>query len=138
MWPLSLRIPLLPRVSNGGQRVTLVHVESTVLLPLACRCQRGNGEQHERPTWPRTLSATSEKTLIRKGDSPMPKAKPDTLLTVSEVAERLGVSIWTVRRLVRAGELPATDVGAGQAIVWRISESAVTRFVARRTEPGTH
>lgn len=32
-------------------------------------------------------------------------------LTVAEVAERLSVSVQTVRRLVHAGQLPAVRVG---------------------------
>lgn len=42
----------------------------------------------------------------------LPSASHDSpLLTVPEVSERLRVSTYTVRRLVRAGEIPALRVG---------------------------
>jgi len=39
-------------------------------------------------------------------------AKPDTLLSIPAVAGRLDVSVPTVRRLIRRGELPALRVGS--------------------------
>lgn len=37
-------------------------------------------------------------------------------LTTAEAAERWRVSVWTIRRLCRAGKLPTVRVGRG----WRI------------------
>jgi excisionase family DNA binding protein len=56
----------------------------------------------------------------------MPRATRanDPLLDVSAVAERLGVSISTVRRLIENGELPAFHLGGLEGRPIRIRESA--------------
>ena len=51
---------------------------------------------------------------------------------VEEVADRLRVSIETVRRWIRSGALPAFDVG-GPRGGYRIRESDLTEFIAERS-----
>lgn len=55
----------------------------------------------------------------------------DTLLTVEDVARRLGVHIDSVRRWIRAGELVAIDLGG--AAGYRITPAELERFIAERT-----
>ena len=50
------------------------------------------------------------------------------MLSLREVADRLGVSEMTVRRLVKRGELVAVRVG-GQ---YRISEENLQRYISER------
>jgi excisionase family DNA binding protein len=52
------------------------------------------------------------------------------LLTVEEVAERLGVNQDTVRRWIRNKELEAIDLGGRAG--YRISEAALDRFIDER------
>lgn len=55
----------------------------------------------------------------------------DRFLTVAEVADRLSITAWTVRRLCALGQLPATKVGRG----WRVSEELIEDLIAgRRTD----
>ncbi len=51
----------------------------------------------------------------------------DRLLNIHEVARYLGVSIRTVYRLVRSGELRAFKVGA----VWRFSKQDLDAMLGR-------
>lgn len=55
-------------------------------------------------------------------------------LTVQDVAERFDVSIETVRRWIRSGELPVLDLG-GPRLGYRISEQDLAAFVAARYGP---
>ena len=50
------------------------------------------------------------------------------LLTIREVAERLKVSVKTVRRLIQRGELEACQVGRQ----WRVSEADLIIYLARQ------
>lgn len=51
------------------------------------------------------------------------------MLTVSEAAERLGVSPRTVRRQIAAGRVPeAEDVGAAGVPRYRIPAAAIARM----------
>jgi excisionase family DNA binding protein len=61
----------------------------------------------------------------------------DALLSVREVAERLGVRRAGVLALIRAGELRAVDVALrrGGRPLWRIDPDDLEAFVARRTRP---
>jgi excisionase family DNA binding protein len=59
----------------------------------------------------------------------------DRLLTLDEVASMVGVGVWIVRRWVRSGAIPAVNVGAGANAYWRIRESEVPLFLARRESP---
>ena len=54
---------------------------------------------------------------------------PQNLLKPAEVGERLGLSRWTVYRLIDAGELPTVHVGKRQAT--RIEESSVDAYIER-------
>jgi MerR family transcriptional regulator, light-induced transcriptional regulator len=54
------------------------------------------------------------------------------MLTLHEVADRLGVHYMTAYRYVRTGRLPATRDGAE----WRVRVSDVERFITRQTRPG--
>jgi excisionase family DNA binding protein len=56
------------------------------------------------------------------------------LLTVRDVAERLNVSVDTVRRYVRRGDLPIVRLGSGPAAPIRIRPDAVTRFIRNGEE----
>lgn len=53
-------------------------------------------------------------------------------LTVREVATRLGVSTEHVRRLIRSGELRASNIGTTKRIVYRVREGALLRFLDAR------
>jgi len=55
----------------------------------------------------------------------------DDLRSKSHVKQRLGVSMATVDRLIKRGELPTVRVSE-RAV--RISESAIRDYVERRTE----
>ena len=48
-----------------------------------------------------------------------------TLLTPEEVADRLKVSIFTVRRWIHQGELPAYRIGRS----WRISTGDLSKWL---------
>ncbi|MCO7192296.1 helix-turn-helix domain-containing protein [Pseudonocardia sp. McavD-2-B] len=50
---------------------------------------------------------------------------PRVAYTPTEVASRLGLSEWSVRRLIRSGQLRATRVGRR----WVVPVAAVTAFV---------
>lgn len=52
--------------------------------------------------------------------------------TVAEVAARFGVSVDTVRKWIKAGELEAIMLGPRKA-GYRIADGAIDAFVARRT-----
>jgi excisionase family DNA binding protein len=55
-------------------------------------------------------------------------------LTPQEVSELLRVSVYTVRRWINDGELPAYKVGRG----WRISESDMGEWLNRKqSTPGS-
>jgi excisionase family DNA binding protein len=52
---------------------------------------------------------------------------PNALLTTEEVARILGLSPFTVRRLLREGELPGKKVGKRQ---WRILRADLDEYVS--------
>jgi excisionase family DNA binding protein len=56
------------------------------------------------------------------------------LLTVSEVAELLGVSTKKVYRLIRSGELPALRLGLRKGAAVRIERDELLAWL--RSEPG--
>ncbi len=62
-----------------------------------------------------------------------------TLLDFAEVGQRWGVSLWTVRRLVERGELPAINIGARRLISLREVERAEQSGigVARKRKAGS-
>lgn len=49
----------------------------------------------------------------------------EEMLSIAQVAERLQVSVATVRRLIERGELPAVRVGR----LWRISSNALEAYL---------
>jgi excisionase family DNA binding protein len=51
--------------------------------------------------------------------------------TVNEVAEIVGVSVRTVRRWIKSGDLVAHHIGT----VVRIAESDLRAFIARHRDP---
>ena len=57
----------------------------------------------------------------------------DGLLTIREAAERLSVHRETIRRAIKAGELPAQRTGRD----WRIEVAALDRFEERRQNERT-
>ena len=52
-------------------------------------------------------------------------------LTVEQVAERLQVSAWTVRRWLRDGALEGSYLSDRAG--WRVSEEAIERFLQERS-----
>jgi excisionase family DNA binding protein len=57
----------------------------------------------------------------------------EKLLTLDEVAERLGVNVETVRRWVRNGEIEVIDFGGRAG--YRVTEQALERFIRGRIRP---
>jgi excisionase family DNA binding protein len=55
----------------------------------------------------------------------------EQLLTVAEVAMKLGCSAPTVRRWIHEGHLTAHKIGPGRTGLVRISRSAVNELVGR-------
>lgn len=50
---------------------------------------------------------------------------PQAFLTPQEVSDLLRVSVYTVRRWIKEGDLPAYKVGRG----WRISEADIAEWL---------
>ena len=64
------------------------------------------------------------------------KAKPKDLLTIYDVAERLGVSPQTVRMLCQSGRLKAANISSStERSVWVVSPANYESFV--NGEPGS-
>lgn len=61
------------------------------------------------------------------------------MLSLSGVADQLGVSVRTVRRLVDAGMLHGVDISCGdERANWRFTQTDVDEFLAaRRTGPAS-
>lgn len=57
-----------------------------------------------------------------------PPASAPPLLTIPEVADRLNVSVKTVRRAIKAGELHSHRVGS----LHRIAEDDLALYIAQR------
>lgn len=55
--------------------------------------------------------------------------KPDRLLSVAQVAERLNAKPATVRLWIREGRLPAIKVGPR---LWRVAETDLAAFLRQR------
>lgn len=56
-------------------------------------------------------------------------------LSVTDTAEAIGVSRWTVYRLIAAGDLPAADVAptGSKRAKTRVPAEAIAAFLAART-----
>jgi len=52
----------------------------------------------------------------------------DTYLSTQELADRLGVSVFTIRRYIRAGKLPAVKLDG----VYRVSREDIAEFLKAR------
>jgi excisionase family DNA binding protein len=65
--------------------------------------------------------------------SPAVQFRP--LLTVPEVADRLNVSVRTVKRRIQAGELPAVRVGSSPQAPVRIDPIELEAFVESHRAP---
>lgn len=50
------------------------------------------------------------------------------MLSIIQVAQRLGVSYWTVRRWVLSGDIAAVKLGSQ----WRVEEAEVDKFINRQ------
>lgn len=61
--------------------------------------------------------------------------KDDALLTVPEVAATLRLHPDTVRRWLRAGQLPAVNLGGRRG--YRVRRSELDRFLASLSTPGS-
>jgi excisionase family DNA binding protein len=76
---------------------------------------------------------TSEVAALREASSPV------TFITMDEAAERLGISLSTVRRRIRAGEIPARKIGRNVRVDVKalrpLSEDEVARL-AREARNG--
>jgi excisionase family DNA binding protein len=57
---------------------------------------------------------------------------PQALLTLREVADILQLDVATVRRYVRSGDLPASNVSAGRLPIYRVRKSALDRWLRSR------
>ncbi|MGD8622899.1 MAG: helix-turn-helix domain-containing protein [Anaerolineae bacterium] len=58
----------------------------------------------------------------------MSTAEPQSFLTPQEVSNLLRVSVYTVRRWIKEGNLPAYKVGRG----WRIRESDLDEWLSQQ------
>lgn len=56
-----------------------------------------------------------------------------SFFTPREVSELLRVSVYTVRRWIRQGDLPAYKVGRG----WRVSATAIEAWLNQHEAPTT-
>jgi excisionase family DNA binding protein len=59
--------------------------------------------------------------------------KEQSFLTPQEVSDLLRVSIYTVRRWIKEGKLPAYKVGR----VWRISKTDLDKWLNQQRTPRT-
>jgi excisionase family DNA binding protein len=59
------------------------------------------------------------------------------LLSLQDVADRLGVSKDTVRRMIDRGELEAVDIGVPGRRALRVKEPVLVAYVRKRTRART-
>ncbi|MCT4626986.1 helix-turn-helix domain-containing protein [Halodesulfovibrio sp.] len=55
-----------------------------------------------------------------------------TTLTVKDVAAVLGIQVEVVRRLIRRGELRASNIGTAAKPMYRIRQAALEKFLDER------
>jgi excisionase family DNA binding protein len=60
------------------------------------------------------------------------KAKPSRLLRTRDAAHYLSISPWTLRNLVRNGELPVVSDGEGSP--WRFDQRDLDAYIERRRQ----
>lgn len=74
----------------------------------------------------------SENAILRlRLDAGSPKDYVLTFYTVEEVSERLRISVYTLKRYISAGKLPAFQEEKGSLI--RIAHNDLMNFIAART-----
>lgn len=67
-----------------------------------------------------------------------PQIQPDSfhLLTIDQAAERMAVSVSTVSRLIRSGDLPSVTLGRSRRIPSPVIEQYANRLLASMSDPG--
>lgn len=80
---------------------------------------------------------TRKKRAKKVEAHPVPIQKLDRdWLTPKQAANYLGVNVWTVRRYINEGFLPASKLGSGKMAHWRISASSIEKMLeGSRTIP---
>jgi excisionase family DNA binding protein len=58
----------------------------------------------------------------------------DDYVSTQDLADRLGVSVFTIRRYIRAGKLPAVKLDG----VYRVSRDDIAEFLRSREISGPH
>ncbi|OBQ46224.1 helix-turn-helix domain-containing protein [Halodesulfovibrio spirochaetisodalis] len=58
-------------------------------------------------------------------------------LTVKDVSAALGVRVEVVRKLIRKGELRASNIGSAAKPMYRIRQAALEKFLDEREVLGT-
>jgi excisionase family DNA binding protein len=72
---------------------------------------------------PRLLADLRDQVAkLRAEVAALREATPPMLVSVDEAARRLGISTWSVRRLIKAGSLVGSKVGGS----WRVDLRAIT------------
>ncbi len=64
----------------------------------------------------------------------------EQLLKFSEVAKRLCITTWSVRKMARLGLLPSVRIGFGKRGILRVRESQLRAYIAKhatKTERAT-
>lgn len=66
-----------------------------------------------------------------------PQIQPNTfhLLTIPQAAEQMAVSISTVGRLIRSGELPSVTLGRSRRIPSPVIEQYAHKLLASMSDP---
>jgi excisionase family DNA binding protein len=56
-----------------------------------------------------------------------------THISPQAIADQLGVQIETIRRAIKRGDLPATNIGSARRHTWRVAKSDLATWIAART-----
>lgn len=79
--------------------------------------------------------AAAEELLARRPEFAWLTGRPAQWYTASQVAEGIGVSPITVRRICERGEIPGATY-YGPSVGWRLPRSGVIEWVSRALERG--
>ena len=60
------------------------------------------------------------------------------MLTPDEVAEKLKLSVYTIRRMIHDGRIPASRMGTGTHARLRIAEADLNAFLDSSKTPPEH